>query len=161
MEKNSQYKAELNRQMRSLARRSRSIEEVRTRLLERDVLETTVEALIADLIKSGFLDDRRYATEYCRTKLRPGFGRLRIRRELLERGVPESIVDEALRSEEADFPEKELLQAALAKRVRNVGEPTTPGELRKLVNYLQRRGFRSDSIRSELNSYFDKIFSDS
>lgn len=161
MDKDADYKAELNRQMRSLARRSRSIAEVRARLIKRDVLENTAEALIADLIKSGFLDDRRYAAEYSRSKLRLGFGRLRIRRELLERGVPGSFVDDALRNEETDFPEEELLRSTLAKRLRNVGEPTTPGQLKNLVNFLQRRGFRSDSIRNELDALFDKIFSGS
>lgn len=155
----SPKKRELQRQMRSLSRRSRSVEEVRQRLAERELPSDIIEEILTELIEHGFLDDRRYAGEYVRTKLRAGFGPHRIRRELNERNVNSSYVEEVLEEEKEDFPEVKIMREALAARLRTRGEPKSPRELKNLVDFLIRRGFSRDLVRAELDRYYGRIFS--
>ena len=157
MQEESVYKDELNRQMRSLARRSRSVEETRIRLQEREIDEKTIEALITRLTKLGFLDDGRYAGEYVRTKFRLGFGPHRIKKELQERGVADTLIDTAMDEELEDLPEQKLLQEVLQKRLRTKGKPANLKALKSLVDFLLRRGFTQELVRSELDEYYSRI----
>lgn len=149
---------ELAREMRALARRSRSVFETRARLEERELDADIIEALIASLTRFGFLDDRRFAGEYVRSKLRLGFGPERIRAELHERGVAESLIDETLTAEELETPERDLLREVLAKRLRIKGEPRSQKELKNLIDFLIRRGFTHTKVRAELDPFFQRVF---
>lgn len=149
---------ELAREMRALARRSRSVYETRLRLEERELPSDLAEMVIAALQRYGFLDDQRFAGEYVRSKLRTGFGPDRIRAELHERGVAESLIDATLAAEEEETPQVDLLRDVLEKRLRVKGEPRSRKDLKNLMDFLIRRGFAPERVRSALDRHFRALF---
>jgi regulatory protein len=148
------------RQMRSLSRSSKSVAEIRKRLAEAGVDEEDQNTVIETLIKYSFLDDQRFAEEFVRLKSSQGFGIFRIRRQLQERGVNEETVEIAITNENLEEHQKELLERAVNKRLTNHGEPTTQKELKRLLDFCNRRGFDGELVRDQLQPFFDKIFGD-
>lgn len=148
----------LNSQMRALSRRSRSVSETRERLRLKEIPEEMIEDVIARLIRYGFLDDQRYAKEFVRSKMRGGYGLLRIRRELKARGVDGSSILAALEDEDNDLSEEVVFQDVLEKRIRSKGEPEDLNKLKSLSDFLLRRGFPQEMVRKNLGPYFNKVF---
>ena len=148
----------LNREMKSLSRRSRSVFETRERLLGRELPEDIIDEVIAQLLRYGFLNDQRYAREYFRSKLRSGYGVLRIRRELKGRGVDSCHIREAIEDEDNDISELDVFRDVLEKRIRSKGEPSNQKELKNLSDFLMRRGFPSEVVRKHLEPYFHRVF---
>jgi regulatory protein len=151
-------KKELAKQMRSLARRSKSVHQVRQRLGEKEHLyEDDIEWLISRLVDYNFLDDERYASEFSRAKLRSGYGPVRIAQELSQAGIGEKIADIALAEELKEIPELGVLQETLEKRLRAKGKPKNRKELKRLQDHLTLRGFTFQLISDELDPFFKTI----
>ena len=137
-----------------LAAKSRSIGELRERLLERpQTNETTVEAVIARLREYGYLDDQRYAVGYASLKVRQRpVGRARLERDLLFRKVSSDVAAEALDQVFTETSEAELLDRAIAKRLRLRGQPTTRAEAKKLFDHLLRQGFPFELVSEKVRA---------
>jgi regulatory protein len=143
--------------MRSLAHRSRTEQQIRNSLQDRELDSATIERIIKELTEHSFLDDERFARDYTGARLRFGFGLRRIRNDLRERGIAESLIDAALQDARESNRESEAFRVALDKRIRAKGKPDTAGELKNLVDYLARRGFAHERVRQELQECFDRI----
>jgi len=148
---------ELNRQMRSIARRSRTVAEIRQRLCDKDYTAEEIEEIIASLLQFKFLDDSRYAEEYVRSRSSMGYGSYRIRLELSNKGCPEPTVDTALAEYEQEVPQSELLKEVIDRRIRIKGEPRDQKTLKQLFDYCARRGFDQELIRGKLSIWFDRV----
>lgn len=131
-----------------LAHKPRSEGEVRQRLREKDYEEEIVDRVVERLHELGYLDDAEYVREYVRGRFaNKGYGPMRIRQELRQRGVDGSLIDAAF---EEQFDEEELLEAA-REHAHKKWERLDAGEdlrrrKQKLLGYLQRRGFSYDTI---------------
>ena len=134
-----------------LAYRARTAEEVRRKLLRSDFDEATVEAVLARLHDLGYLDDEAYAHDYARARFRNrGYGPVRIRSELLRRGVGATLADAALEAL-AEEPGTDPVAAAQAQAERRwprlAREPDPRKRRKKLSDFLVRRGFSYDVVR--------------
>jgi regulatory protein len=124
---------------RHLARRDRTVLEVRRHLVSRGVDEGTVEAALAELGVQGYLDDARYAARFAEDRRSiDAWGGERIARRLLDAGVAREHVEAAL----CDREEAEEIEAAVAVLRRRLPEPprTDPARERAL-GLLVRRGY--------------------
>ncbi len=100
------------------------------------------------LKEAGYLDDRRFARQWADSALRNcrGFGP-RIRQELLRRGVAESVVTEALAGLADEYDEAALIGDVLARKFPAFSPGEAPDrEKRRVMQYLQRRGFACSAI---------------
>jgi regulatory protein len=91
----------------------------------------------------GYLSDERFALEYVEGRRRRGFGPVRIRSELRERGVSEALLAGLL--DEAD----DRWEAALGEAHRRKFGPEGPKDLRELARrarFLEYRGFSPERI---------------
>jgi regulatory protein len=146
-----------------LAAKSRSVAELRERLLERRWANPAiVESVIERLRQYGYLDDERYAIGYASLKVRQRpLGRARLERDLKFRQVSSEVAGEALDQVFAETSEAELLDRALAKRVRLRGQPKTRAEAKSLFDHLLRLGFPyelvSDKVRSAVRVSDDDL----
>jgi regulatory protein len=146
-----------------LAAKSRSVAELRERLLERrSANPALVESVIEQLREYGYLDDERYAFGYASLKVRQRpIGRARLERDLKFRQVSSEVTNEALDQVFEEISETELLDRALAKRVRLRGQPKTRAEAKNLFDHLLRLGFPyelvSDKVRSATRAYDDDL----
>lgn len=135
--------------MEYLARRARTVREVRQKLAQRGFGEAVAEQVVSRLVERGHLDDEAYARAYARARFETrGHGPQRIRSDLLRRGVPAAFIDVAL---EELVAREDLMEAArrhAEKRwQRLAGEPDPRKRRKKLYDYLLRRGYGYDTIQ--------------
>jgi regulatory protein len=137
-----------------LAAKSRSIAELRERLLQgRHANETIVDEVIARLREYGYLDDERYAVTFASSKVRQRpTGRRRLERDLSLKKIDRTVVEEALDAVYAEIPEEELIDRAIEKRVRLRGRPKTRDEAKSLFDHLLRQGFPFDLVSEKVRA---------
>src|SRR5437879_1772732 len=145
-----------------LAAKPRSVAELRERLLQgRGATKANVDEVIARLREYGYLDDAKFAQSYAslRVRERP-IGRRRLERDLWLKKVDKQTAEVALDEVFAATPEEELIDRAIAKRIRLRGRPKSREEARKLFDHLIRQGFAfelvSDKVHALLKSEVDE-----
>jgi SOS response regulatory protein OraA/RecX len=128
-----------------------SVASLRARLLYREHPSDEVEAAIVHLLETRALDDDRVARAYARTASGvKGRGRLRVMRELHAMGIAKETAAQALADVFGDLDERQLIEAALQKKLRGKPRPSTPAERARLYQYLMRQGFSPAAIMSAL-----------
>ena len=141
-----------------LSAKQRSVAELRERLLAtRGATEANVDEVIGRLREYGYLDDAKFAQSYASLRLRERpMGRRRLARDLSLKKVDKQTAGSALDEVFASTPEAELLERAIAKRLRLRGRPNTREDAKKLFDHLLRQGFEfelvSDRVRRLLKS---------
>ena len=137
-----------------LAARQRSVAELRERLLAgRGATATNVEEVIARLREYGYLNDEKFAQNYASLRLRERpIGRRRLERDLLMKKVDKQTAGAALDEVFDATPEEELIDRAIAKRVRLRGKPATREDARKLFHHLLRQGFGFELVSEKVRS---------
>jgi regulatory protein len=145
-----------------LAAKPRSVAELRERLLERrSASKTVVNEVIERLREYGYLDDAKFAQSYAslRVQERP-IGRRRLQRDLWLKKVDKQTAEAALNEVFEATPEADLIDCAIAKRIRLSGKPKTREEAKKLFDHLLRQGFAfelvSEKVRTLLKSDIDE-----
>lgn len=142
------YEKTLARAFNLLSAKPRSIAELRERLLEKKWAEEEVVArVIARLQELGYLNDEQFAEQYANSRLatKP-LGRSRLRRDLQRKKISAQDADQALNEVYSEHREDELIEKAIAKRIRLRGQPASREEAKKLFDYLLRLGFRYDLV---------------
>ena len=134
-----------------LARRDYGSGELAGKLGERGFALPVIEPLIEALRARHLLDDERYAEHFVQYRLGRGQGPMRIRRELSQAGVTETLIEAVLASV-GDW-------ADIARQVRRrrfgAKPPASWAEKGRQARFLQYRGFSNDHIRSALGPDFD------
>src|SRR5712691_4051545 len=137
-----------------LAAKPRSVEELRKRLLEgRGATKAAVEAVIERLREYGYLDDARFAHSFAslRVQQRP-IGRQRLQRDLWLKKIDKQTADAALDQVFEATPEAEMIERAIAKRVRLRGKPKTRADAKKLFDHLLRQGFAFELVSERVRA---------
>lgn len=153
IEADEQYVRAKQRALDYLAHKPRTEQEVRRKLRERDVAPFVVDQVIARLQELDYLDDEAYAHEYAHNRFsNKGYGPIRIRRELEERGVNRAVADAAV----DDLFAEEDATAAAREHAENrwprlAGEDDPRRRKQKMYRYLRRRGFTTDTIYTVLD----------
>jgi len=112
-----------------------------------------IDEVIARLRGYGYLDDAKFAQSYASLRLRERpIGRRRLQRDLWLKKIDKQTADTALDEVFESTPEDELIERAIAKRIRLRGKPKTREEAKKLFDHLIRQGFEfelvSDKVRA-------------
>jgi regulatory protein len=122
-----------------VARRERTVAELRTALERKRVEPDAIEAAVEELIASGFLDDARYAVRFAEDKRELAqWGSERIARELTRRGVAGELIEAALCDRSA---EAELGTALILLEQRFPLPPADDHERDRAWRLLVRRGY--------------------
>jgi regulatory protein len=149
------------RAIKLLAAKPRSVAELRERLLERKgTTEEVVETVIARLREYGYLNDERFAFSYASLKVKQKpMGRRRLERDLKLKKVESGVANEALELVYAETTEEQLIDQAIAKRLRIRGRPKNRADAKSLFEHLLRQGFEfelvSDKVRSLATDFTD------
>lgn len=122
---------------------------LRTKLEDAGYPASVIEECMDKLRQARYLDDRRYAQTYVRSHLSDR-SRLRIRRDLSERGIPDEYIEEAFAEieEETDPDQVQLdqIRRLLKKRGYDPGEADYAMR-QKTMAFLHRKGYETDLIR--------------
>ncbi len=134
--------------VRLLAAREHSRAELK-RKLERQLSVEAVEALLDELAAEGLQSDDRFVESYLHSRMERGFGPLRIRAELQERGIDEARIRLALEAVEEQWKERLL---RVARRKFGDDPPGDRREMGRRFRFLAGRGFPEHLIRDYLFS---------
>ena len=130
-----------------VSQRQMSRKELRDKLRQKGFDEDTAESCVAWLLDHGLLDEENYAAAIVRHYAAKGYGAGRIRTELIRRGIPRELQEDALNA----MPEPDSkIDRFIAARLR---DPEDRDEVRKLTAALFRRGFSGEEIRSALRRF--------
>lgn len=143
----------MNRAVKLLAAKPRSVEELRQRLLEKTWTNAEiVDAVIAKLEEYKYLDDEQFARDTALSKLRrQPQGRRRLEFSMRDKKLSTEDVEAAIAEAYEQLPEEALLEKAIEKRVRLKGSPKDRNELKKFYDHLMRLGFSYSLVREKLD----------
>jgi regulatory protein len=147
-------KRTFDRAIKLISAKSRSVAELRERLLaSRTSNKEDVETVIARLKEYGYLNDERFAFSYAslKVKQRP-IGRRRMERDLKFKKVDTAVAEEALELVYAETPEEELIDRAIEKRTRVKGKPKNRLEAKSLFDHLLRQGFPFELVSEKVRA---------
>ena len=152
----------MNRAIKLLAAKPRSIAELHERLLEKNwTNDAIVTAVIEKLKEYGYLDDAQYARDVAISKLRQKpQGKRRLQQTMSRRKLDRETVDAAIGEAFEKIPEATLIDAAIEKRLRLKGHPETREDLKKFFDHLMRLGFGYDLIREKMTAVRNIEFED-
>ena len=136
--------------LRLLARREHSQYELRRKLKARGYGDRLVDELLAELITERLLSDTRYAEAMVTNRASRGYGPLRIRMELRDRGVAEGIVDKVLQEAEVDWDER--LRHTYDRKYGGIAVESFKTWASR-AQFLKNRGFSVDAIRRVIGNY--------
>jgi len=133
--------------IRLLASREHSRRELRDKLERRCDDAHMITQVLDDLERRGLLSDERFTEQYVGMRTRKGYGPLRIRTELQERGIAAELIEAWLDPRDTQWVQR--LREVARQRF---GESSADDqrEQARRARFLQYRGFPESLIRSYL-----------
>jgi regulatory protein len=146
-----------NRTLNYLSYRPRSRMEVVAYLEKRGDSEDQIEAIVDRLEGAGFLDDEAFAQYWVenRERFRPRGARA-LHYELRAKGIADSLIDRALASIDASAS----AHRAASRKAQHLSHLDQPTFMRKLVEYLARRGFDYSVAQEVAERHWDALATD-
>ncbi|ATA68521.1 recombinase RecX [Capnocytophaga cynodegmi] len=129
--------------------------EVIDKLQKMRMIPIAIDEIVVHLIQNNFLNEERFAKSFARGKFRyKKWGRIRIVRELKQRGLSTYIIQSALK--EIDNEEYIATFEILAeKKHAEIKEKSVYKAKRKLADYLLYRGWESDLVYDKVNELYE------
>ncbi|MFA5039552.1 MAG: regulatory protein RecX [Candidatus Omnitrophota bacterium] len=132
--------------LRLLKYRQKSEQEIRRKLLEKGYGPDVIEETIVFLKKTGLVDDRLFARLWVESRIKRPLGRLRLKRELKEKGIAPAWIDEAFSGISGDYDEKETIRGIIRLKRTKMRELDAEKMKARLFGYLVRRGFPQGAV---------------
>lgn len=133
----------------SLSLREHSVKELMNKLTGKGYHQDNIDIVIDECIKNNYLNDKRFAEIYWRSRSSKGYGPLKITMELKMKGISESLARETQQQDEVNF--FRVIKNVYLKKYRD--RPIADfNDKMKRQNYLYRRGFDMDLITSVIDS---------
>lgn len=134
--------------LHALATRGVSKQEIEERLVSRDLPDDVVQEEISALERQGLIDDTELASNLVdKYVVRQGLGRRAASEKMRQRGISASIIAGALEGV-SNADESARLREVAQDRARALGSLAPEVAKRRLVAYLQRRGYSGNEIFS-------------
>lgn len=140
---------------RYIARRERTVSEVRGHLSANDIDEESVVAVTEELVEQGYLDDARFARLFVQDKRAlEQWGSERIKRALLIRGIDRDLADAALAEGGGEREAMSELDRALeVLRQRFAAAPRGRRERERALGLLLRKGYEPELAIEALRAH--------
>lgn len=133
-----------------LARRPRSIWETKSYLKRKEAPDEQIERFVTKLKQLRYLDDQSFAESFVRSRrLLKARSERKLRSELYQKGVANSIINQVLADDETD--ERDVLRQLLEKK----RSQSRYQDRQKLIAYAARKGFDYDDIRAVVGELED------
>ncbi len=129
--------------IRLLARREHSLAELADKLAQKGHVDVDIQDALATCQRQGLQSDARFAESLCRTRVRQGYGPVKIRQELLSKKVSRELADETLRTEQHNWLDHAM--QVWIKKYQGM-QDVSFAEKQKQRQFLMYRGFTMDII---------------
>lgn len=142
----------LNYALKLLAKKDYTEQELRQKFKSREIREEDAEKAILFLTERKFIDDDRYARQYLRNH--PSRGPVRIKFELIRKGINEDIISSALKSSSDEVERARDVAEEWLKR--KSGKYDDKYKLKQnIIAKLSRQGFSYDVICQAMQGLLD------
>jgi len=142
--------------LRYLGIRPRSAAQVERYLTSKGHVPETVSEVVRRCEQQGYLDDERFARQWVQERLRlKGKSSFVLRRELLQKGIPAAIADQAMAQITRD-DELDAARKLVAKKTRNGTRQLDADGERKMMLLLMRHGFSSAVVQQMRKEWREK-----
>ncbi len=147
--------------LRLLSHRALAVDELRQKLLDRDFSERTTERILADLVRVGLLNDESYATAFVHARMsqRPSSKRL-LEIELKRKGIGEKEAERIVEGAYGPESESQVAEMLFRKKMESLKGEDPRKARKKAVEFLFRRGFDWELIRSAMDGAGGESISD-
>lgn len=147
------------RAYRYLSRRMHSSYELKIKLLQKNYDKKLIEEVLNELKEKKLINDKEFAGSYIDERLRKKkIGIVKIRAELMKKGINRQIIDELLNGFETNDEMKENILLIAEKKLNQLKSRNLDNKQikQKLFSFLISKGYDFDLIQETIN----KIFSD-
>lgn len=134
-----------NKAIDFLARREHSRAELMSKLTQRGFIDSDILVVLDQLVAQGLQSDERFTSAFLRSRQTLGYGPIRIRLELQEKGIDPLLIEQYI--DESDEAWLEHVKAVYDKKYRD--KPVIEfKEQMKRKQFLAYRGFTHGQINS-------------
>ena len=144
-------KEALNKSLRFLEYRPRSSGEIRERMRKWGYGTRVSGKVLGYLQESGLVDDREFARLFTEELVEKEFGFYRVREKLFAKRLDRDVVEEAMSNYPREDEYSRAYELGMARAERFSGRVDQEGQ-RKLLGFLERRGFPSGVAREVVRS---------
>ena len=136
--------------MEILSRREHTRLELARKLKAKEFSSNEIDELLINLERDGLQSDARFTESYVHSRSRRGFGPLRIKYELQQRGISSDLVDTHV-----DINDQVWLQNSYREYEKKFGVHNVKStqDQAKCMRFLQSRGFTNDIIRKTIDEF--------
>ena len=127
-----------------LARREYSRQELKNKAKVKGFNSDLVEQIIEEFVRENLQSDGRFCEMLIRSRIIKESGPFKIRMELKQKGVEDSVIENAI--SEADCDWFEMAKSAASKKTSN-WKSKDAAHKAKLMRFLQSRGFDGEQVR--------------
>ena len=147
---------------RFLSYRDRSHWELAQYLKKKEYSHPVIQQTLDYLTELNYINDQRFALQWGQFKFNKNkIGKSRLHMELLSKGIDEAIIEKSLNAIYEDNPEKDLAEQCARKKWVSLKGIEKEKKKRRLVQFMQRRGFSSDIIYQSLKILTESIDTES
>jgi regulatory protein len=132
--------------LRFLKIRPRSIGELKGKLKLKGFPPDEIETAVADLIKSGLLDDRAFTKSWINYRLARPFGFRRIILELKDKGIDPDIIEQAIEEARGSVNAESVVLDLAQRRWQRLPAIDPAKKKKRVLDFLLRRGFDADLV---------------
>ena len=130
--------------------RDRTEKELREKLVGKGYDEEQIEDTVEFLKNYGYIDDKRYASHFIHDAINlKKWGKIRIRSELLRKGIDREIVDFAIEDAFSEIEDDRVL-LQMQSRFKDA-DFSNMKERNRIFGFFMRRGFTPDEIKGAMN----------
>jgi regulatory protein len=129
--------------VRLLARREHGMRELLDKLVHKGYSLADSDEAVAECQRLGYQSDERYVELICSSRLRQGYGPVRITQELQSKRIDRDLITQVLSQQEGQWVEYGY--QVWQKKFKNTGS-TGYAEMQQQQRFLLYRGFSADTI---------------
>ena len=144
-EKQSAY----TKALKLVSTRFKTQREVERYLYEKGYVAAVVYYVVSKLNEYHFIDDEKYVQSFFQSH-KSTSGKLKIKQQLLQKGISENLIDSFLSGEDMQLDQKDEIKR-LAEKYMKSKEDTKENYI-KLFKYLMGKGFEYEEIKSTLKT---------
>ncbi len=131
-----------------LRNRPRSERELRERLKMKGFEDETVDIVIADLARVGYVNDAKFAKFLIDSRMHMNpVGDVLLKYQLKDKGVDDAIIDAALGEKAKSYDEYGLALEMAKERFERLRKLDRRKAAKRVYDFLLRRGFKYDTVR--------------
>lgn len=145
--------------LRILGRRDHSRNELMNKALTKGFESKNIEPILDQMELKGTINDESFARKYVADKITlQKWGPVKIKTHLFKKGLPASIIEQSLMEQTEGLQLQQIcVDLAFKHKLRFLREKNESKRKQKIIQYLQRRGFKYDTINRALPEILNRL----